>query len=481
MKNFIFKPLLICAVLLLVASSSSLARETPNLTPTIAAHGVIGVDEAQLSANYWIKRLDDPDRVILAPAAIAAQNAAVLHKDASMHDLSALPEVLTRAQVLAWIDAISSRPTRSLFDSEGKPVDDAILDALMENLDRDALPVRQRTRHGLVVHRTAMRSMPTSLRVFSEAGNTDIDRFQESALFPGTPVLIVHRSRDQQWLFVVSTRYAAWVKAKSIAEGDATQVATYSEQVPYRVVTGATVQTVFTREQPDVSKLQLDMGVRVPLSADWAADAPVNGQHPYASHVIQLPRRLTDGRLELVPALLQKNTDTRSDYLAFTNANLIGQAFKFLGERYGWGHDYDARDCSGFVSEVYQSMGLLMPRNTRDQSISPAFHKRLFTDADDSAMRLQAARAMRPGDLIYIPGHVMMVIGQIDGAPYVIHDTTGLSYRLADGSLRRIRLNQVSVSPLLPLQFNDTQTYVDRMTSIVTMRPTPSQDVRPVP
>ena len=121
-----------------------------------------------------------------------------------------------------------------------------------------------------------------------------------------------------------------------------------------------------------------------------------------------------------------------------------------------------------------------MPRNTRDQSVSPALHKRLFTQTDDRATRLQAARAMLPGDLIYIPGHVMMVIGSLDGQPYVIHDT-GLSYRLDDGSLRRVTLNEVSVSPLLPLQFNDTESYVDRMTSIVTMRPAPTKDVRPVP
>ena len=245
----------------------------------IPAHGVIGVDEAQLSADFWIKRLADADRLILDPAAIAAQNAEVLHKDASMHDLAALPDSLTRAEVLAWIDGISSRPTRKLFDIEGKPVVDATLDALM--------------RHALVVHRVALRSMPTSLRVFSEAGNTDIDRFQESALFPGTPVLIVHRSRDRQWLFVVSERYAAWVEASAIAEGSAAQVATYAAHAPYRIVTGATAQTVFTPEQPALWKLQLDMSVRLPVLADWPADKPVNGQHPYTSHVIEFPVRAT--------------------------------------------------------------------------------------------------------------------------------------------------------------------------------------------
>ena len=475
-----FKSLLICTSLfLLVSAQNGYSLETA--APTIPAHGVIGVEEAQLSPDYWISRLADANRVILDTAAISAQNIEVLRKDPSMHDLAALPAELTRTQVLALIDGLSSRPTRALFDIDGNAVGDATIDALMRNLDRDAVPAHQSQRHGLVVLRAALRSMPTSFRVFSEAGNTDIDRFQESAVFPGTPVMIVHRSRDREWLFVVSARYAAWVEAAAIAEGSAAQIAGYAAHGPYRIVTGATVQTVFTREQSAVSKLQLDMGVRLPVLAKWPADKPVNGQHPYVSHVVELPLRKADGSLELVPALLQKNADSASDYLPLTEANLIDQAFKFLGERYGWGHDYDARDCSGFVSDVYQSMGVLMPRNTRDQSVSPGLHKRLFTKADNRAARLRAARAMLPGDLVYIPSHVMMVIGNIDGSPYVIHDTTGLSYRLADGSLRRVTLNEVSVSPLLPLQFNDTESYVDRMTSIVTMRPTPTKDFRPDP
>src|SRR3546814_2560334 len=55
----------------------------------------------------------------------------------------------------------------------------------------------------------------------------------------------------------------------------------------------------------------------------------------------------------------------------------------------------------------------------------------------------------------------------IDGAPYVIHDTNGGSYLGADGELQGMALNGVSVTPLLPMMFNDHESYVDRMTSIV--------------
>jgi hypothetical protein len=209
----------------------------------------------------------------------------------------------------------------------------------------------------------------------------------------------------------------------------------------------------------------------VPLDTGLPPDQPVNGQTPYAAHVLELPLRKADGTLGFTPALLQKNTDSAGDYLPLTRANIIRQAFKFLGERYGWGHAYDGRDCSGFVSDVYRSMGVDMPRNTSRQAISPALAHRAFTAGDSREARLAAVHALQAGDLVYIPGHVMMVIGQLHGQPYVIHDVGGMSYRKADGSRVRIKLNAVSVTPLLPLLYNDRQTFVDRMTSIVRIRP----------
>lgn len=432
----------------------------------VPASGVIGVEEAYLSPEFWVARLQAPDAVLMDRAAIAAQNAELFRVDDSMHDLRALPATLDGATVRGWIEGLSQRPERPRYDVDGEPVPGATLDALVANLALDAIPASQPTRYGMVLHRAALRGFPTGLRVFSSAGDTDIDRFQESALFPGTPVVVTHQSADGEWLFVVSPRYAAWIEADAVAEGTRDQVFEYVDQAPYRVVTGDKVETVFTREQPQLSELQLDMGVRVPL-ADVPLDETVNGQHPYTSWILELPVRGDDGRLAFAPALLQKKEDSAADYLPLTRANLIRQAFRFLGERYGWGHSYNGRDCSGFVSEIYRSMGVQIPRNTSAQSVSPAFGRVHFDDASTRAERMAAVAAMDVGDLIYIPGHVMMYVGDIDGMPYVIHDTNGGGYLGADGEIHSLHLNAVSLTPLLPLRGSKDHDYVDRITNIV--------------
>jgi cell wall-associated NlpC family hydrolase len=454
---------LVAIVLLLMQPAQ--AREPRRAT------GIIGVDTAQLDPGYWIRLQTGSDAVILERGAIATQNRRLLREDGSTRDIATLPDALSATQVRAWIEALSSRPTRTLYDQAGAEIPATGVDGWMEALDMAAIPPSQPTRYGLIVQRAALRTFPTRARVFNRIGDTDIDRFQENAFFPGTPVAIVHESRDRDWWFVVGNLYAAWIEKRFVAEGDKATVFGYADKTPYLVVTGAEVRTTTTPEAPALSDLQLDMGVRVPWLRDFPGERGVNGQAAYTSYVIELPVRDADGRLRIAPALLPRTADVSPDYLPLTPGNLLQQSFKFLGERYGWGHDYDARDCSGFVSEVYRSMGVTLPRNTRDQSVSPALNRIALTGADDAARRAQLARELQVGDLVYIPGHVMMVIGHDQGMPYVIHDTNGGSWRGAVGQLVSGHLNGVSVTPLTPLQFNEAHSYIDRMTNIQRIRP----------
>lgn len=444
------------------------ARTPPQAAPS--ALGVPGVGDAQLTPAFWLAQLRNPDQVLLSPAQIARKNQHVAQNEDAMHDLAELPALLPRAQVQRWIQAYDGVLQRALFDEQGQPLPEAQIRRLRDSTALDAVQEQTVPRFGLVVQRAAMRAFPTALRVFNRAGETDIDRFQESAEFPGTPVAIVHASRDGDWLFVVSQRYAAWMEKRFVAEGPKAVVLGYGKQAPYRIVTAAKTQTVYTREAPRVSELQLDMGVRIPVARPQTAnadDAHVNGQHRFTAWVLELPVREADGKLSFAPALLPKRDDSQPDYLPLTQANILTQAFKFLGERYGWGHSYNGRDCSGFVAEVYRSMGIILPRNTSDQATSPGLQPRGFDQSSSRAEREAAIAQLEVGDLIYIPGHVMMMIGRVDGEPYVIHDTNGGSVRDANGQLRSLRLNGVVVTPLRPLMYGKDASYVDRMTSIV--------------
>jgi hypothetical protein len=461
------------AVLVLAALAACHAPPPVSTSSPLPAPdlGVPGVVPAHLQADFWIRLQPQPERVILSPAAIAAQNRALLERDRSVYDLERLPATLTRAQVRDWVAGLSRAPTRQLFDQRGDSVAAAQVAEWVSAVQLDAIPSDQTPRFALISRRANLRTFPTATRVFSARGNTDIDRFQETALFPGTPVVIVHESRDGQWWFVVSQNYAAWVEKAVVAEGTREQVLGYAAKTPFLVVTGARVLTVFTPERPEVSELQLDMSVRVPELADWPADRTVNGQHPYAGRVIELPVRSATGGLDLVPTLLPSTADVSRGYLPLTQAALLRQAFKFLGERYGWGHSYNGRDCSGFAGDVYRAFGVFLPRNTGDQAASPVLNRVGFSDADGRDRRLAVLRDAQPGDLVFIPGHEMMVIGHVGDVAYIIHDVTGVGHVGPDGAVVRVPLNEVSVTPLTTLASRPDRLWIDAMTAIQRIRP----------
>jgi len=460
--------------LVLVAALAACHGATPAPAPapmSTQQPAVQGVQPAYLHPDFWIGRLANADRLVLNRSAIEHQNQVLLTQDRSVYDLQHLPAALTQEQVRGWVAGLSREPTRQLWDVHGDSIPPARIADWMASIQLDAIPASQPLRFALITQRANLRTFPTRTRVFSSPGNTDIDRFQETALFPGMPAVIVHESRDGQWWFVVSQNYAAWIEKQYVAEGTRDQVLGYAAKEPFLVVTGAKVHTVFTPEEPRVSELQLDMGVRVPEVTDWPAGRTVNGQLPYTGHVVELPVRTASGGLEIVPALLRGTADVSRGYLPLTQAALLTQAFKFLGERYGWGHSYNGRDCSGFAGDVYRSFGVFLPRNTGDQAVSPALNRIGFTQADGRDRRFAVLREAQPGDLVFIPGHEMIVIGHVGDVTYIIHDVTGVSYVGPDGAVVRVPLNEVSVTPLTTLASRPDRLWVDAITAIQRIRP----------
>ena len=234
-----FPLLFAAACVALLAGAPLQARDTARRKP-IPAHGVIGVEEQHLSRSSgsaaWRRptggdRQRRDRRAERAPA----------RTDPTIHDLRALPATLARAQV-AGVDrsavAAARTPRSTTWTACRCPTrrSTALVAELRSPRSRKRSPPATAW---WCIAPTCARSRPRCA-CSAAAANTDIDRFQESALFPGTPVVIAHESRDGDWWFVVSPRYAAWIEKRHVAEGSAADVFGYAARRPYRVVTGAT-------------------------------------------------------------------------------------------------------------------------------------------------------------------------------------------------------------------------------------------------
>ena len=468
-----YKTLFVCTVFALVgagcgdksvsAPQTNLGFEDEFITD------VVGVSEKHLSPEHWIK--PGMGKVLMSPEAIKAFNEKNTAANPTLYDVKSQPDNLSREEIKTLIRSISNPPKYARIFTDGRPLTDADVTRYEIAINIGALKDVNPVRFALAVRRTDIRTYPTNDLLFSEgASDRDIERYQESALFPGDALAVLHESADGKWALIQSYNYIAWVPLENIAIGSRGDVFEYAGPENFLVVTGDKVSTVYNPEVPSVSELQLDMGIKLPLSRPKELAYNLYGQNPYLSHMVLLPVRNSDGSLSIKHALIQRKEDVSVGYLPFTQENIIKQSFKFLGERYGWGHRFNGRDCTGFVSEIYKSFGIKLPRNSGDQGRSEIGTNSRYEKGAPRAGKTQRLKQGQPGDLIYIPGHVLMLLGQSDGQPFVIHDVHGLGYMKEDGTLYKGTLNGVSVTPMLPLQSNPERTYLDRASTIKTIK-----------
>lgn len=431
---------------------------------------VIGIHEAHLSVNYWLDQTKDAHQLLKSQEEIRDFNRDVFSTDQHMVDLTQFPAQLSQADVRKRIQTISKPNTSDLYSPAGKILDSQGYRQYEQKLALGDIPETVNVQFALVVRRSNMRAYPTDDRYYKSAGDQNLDRFQENALFPGDALAILHVSADKEWSFVQSYNYAAWVRSEDIAIGERRVIQQYTHANRFLVITGHKVHTSFNPEIPALSELQLDMGVRVPLADRETYGNSLYGQNPYASYMVLLPLRNPGGPLEIKPVLIARSQDVSLGYLPFTRGNIIRQAFKFLGERYGWGHSYNARDCTGFIMEIYKTFGFQMPRNTGQQGSGSFGENIRFTDQSSREDKLEVLGKMDVGDLIYVPGHVLMYIGDVNGEPYVIHDVSIFRYMDENDEYYEGVLNGVSVTPLIPLYGSRVSPYIDLMYNVKRIR-----------
>ena len=158
-------------------------------------------------------------------------------------------------------------------------------------------------------------------------------------------------------------------------------------------------------------------------------------------------------------------------YLPLTPANIVRQAFKLLGDRYGWGGDLQANDCTGITREIYRCFGVLLPRV--GQSASKGVYK-----VDMSGMKekekLSVISELKPGSLISFPGHMTIYVGTKDGKPYVI-SACGTFVMPAPGSTEVIHPESVILNSLY-VRNRSLVTWLDRSTTALTLKKAAPED-----
>jgi cell wall-associated NlpC family hydrolase len=420
------------------------------------------VTEAMLYPEFWIANLPDKGGLIATGEQIREFNAKNDRNADSIVDLREYPTRWTRAQLTESIRKLSKPHTGSRF-KDGQPVDVDYFARLTTNLGVEALPETTDARYGLVVQRSALRNFPTDDKIFDAADGYELDRFMESTAYVGEPIIVLAESTDKKWLLGQVANYLAWIKAEAVALASREAVFGYTDGKDFIVVSAKETRTNFDPLDARLSEVPLFMGMRIPLAVTAEIPATIDGQTPNGNFVVKLPVRTEGGGLEVKPALLSRSADVSVGYLPMTRENIIRQAFKLQGTRYGWGGSFHGVDCSSLIMEVYKTFGLLLPRNSGELANRTVGQVYPLPEGASVQERSRILDQAKVGAALWLPGHIMLYLGKYGGEHFVIHAFTGFGRVKENGEMEIVRQQQVAVTPLSILTREAPQSFLEKV------------------
>ena len=428
MKKFI------AAIILILLGSAACASEP--------AKNFCGATDNMLSADYWIEHTKRARQTILTLEDTAALSRKIKDTPGThCTDILAYPAMLPRGLILQKMKNFSTRPQGRRYIGAAEAGED-FWRRVEENADTGAVKETEMIRFGVAVKNGLIKTLPCEEPLYSGADDILFDMNVESAVKIWEPLAVLHESADGEYFFVESPCCAGWIKKDGVALTDKKTLKELAARDFY-VVTGSRVTTDIRTSEPEAGRREFFMGTKLP-AADGAVS--VGGVSTAFSRGVLVPERGVNGSLRAVAERIPLGAELSHGYLPYTQANVIRQAFKMLGERYGWGGTYGSRDCSAFIRDIYLTFGIELPRNSLQQALTPAER----TDAAKltAAEREKLLAGSPAGTLVQMPGHIMLYLGTIKGRPYIIHSVYALAPSDAGGADGVTVLNCVAVTDM---------------------------------
>lgn len=393
------------------------------------------------SPGFWISRHPVPDQVVLDPPAIATLNLKIQNQLKLTEDIFSLPITYSGSNLKKTLDSsLSELKSKDFYVSSGRHAKDLFFEDIRRRMSFESIPSQVPVQYGLIVHYTDQRFYPLESGLYALAGDIDFDELQNSSLDVGTPVAVLHESRDGQWVYVISSLSSGWIKKNDVAVGDLKTVKDYVQN-SFVIVTAAKADLFWNDSLIDYDDYAR-MGSRFPL--ENSEELKTTTEKIYR---ITIPTRNTDGTLSLKKSFI-KADDVHQGYLTYTPRTIIEQAFKLLNAPYGWGGMYGEQDCSAFLDEIFATVGIYLPRNSSAQA-QAGNQLAKFNDKTTDGQKLNALKNQAIGGITLLPlkGHIMLYLGTIDNRAYAIHATWGYRERIWFHDRVRL-LNRVVVSDL---------------------------------
>ena len=445
------------------------------MQPPICAPKVEGF---MLKPEYWIEKIGDAEKLILSEEEITEFNKKSFRKMKSkgfeewLYDLKKYPKKITKEQLLNTMKTYPSKevfPSKICYDIHGNKIPETAKKEVLYQANFDNIPDDILVEWGMLVKREDIRAFPTDTVLAEESKGIDFDLFQLTILPVGSPVVILHQSKNKKWYYIQSMIYKGWVKRENVALAkNKKEVFDYVNSDKFLMVAESKIETEPNPFIKQISNILFQMGDKIPLiEFDKIPESiPIGNLHAQSAegcYVVKIPVKDEDGYLQFKLALIARSNELCESYLPYTRRNIIRQAFKLLGERYGWNGMFVRRDCSHFIMNIYRTVNIIIPSYTNMQEEGVAGKSIKFSGSIQQRERV--LNILQPGEPIHLRGHVVMYLGKLGKNHYIIHSGSGYGIKNKDGSIKPVTVHGVFISEVHQLLMSGEKSYLEAFTT----------------
>ncbi len=421
--------------------------------------------------NYWINKTADAGKIILDANGVDGFNKKITAiRESKVYNLRDYPVFLSKDDLTNYISELPF-PGEDRYIGD-KKAEKSYYDEIRKNMNLSAIKSKNDILYGFTARRTNVRTLPVNDPSYTEPNDFEFDYFQETALEAAEPLLVLYKTLDNKWFFVQSSNYRGWTPSADIAVASKKEDwLSFLDDENFIVVTANKVTLAQNPYTPSLSGLTLGMGCKLPVFLSGEEPAYVDGMMSQGNYVVKIPARNEDGSLAIKNALVPFSNDISFGYLPYTKANVIKQAFKMSGDRYGWGGSFGSRDCSSFVCDIYKCFGIILPRNTTEQELSAGTTVKFGSQPYNE--RKKTIEGIEPCSIAYMPNHEMLYLGTVDGRDYIMHSVYSYGDKnrpKAGGGLEKVVINGIVVSDLDIAKRGNGKSFLENLTSIKTIK-----------
>lgn len=435
---------------------SDLYLRAPDIIP--------GTIPEMYNSNYWIDRLENPDKIVMTLDQIFEMNRNYQERIKELTEDDNDTGERIRQQLMRNPGIYAQRPdidlksaseiskivkgiiereiqflkNRSFGNILGIQYAEHELEAIEDEMAFTNIPGTIEPQPAITVVDSRLRIIPALRPEYiglTQTGKTRWDVWNMDVLSIASPVKILHRSKSGAHIFVFSENGYGWLKSETVAVSSQSEIDKFAKTDHFAISINDKVPFYNDSNLTYVSGW-IRMGARLPL------------KNSSSDRMIVVPFRNINGELTEQIAWLAPDAKMSTGYLPYTRKHVVKLAFAMLDNIYDWTGGWYGRNDGTVLRDMFKTFGFDMPAN--GVLLSLFSDERSVSSANDSRdLRYEAINKSSLPFSTFLTsrsGHSLLYIGNYKDVP-VVFDTHGYGYENEIGN--EIEIRRWTVATLL--------------------------------